>query len=458
MRLITCASRLRDWAPSKSEAPFPRRRKGETVEPAVTVSLINLSITFAGIFLCLLGFFQVKMIPLVSPQTDRYFRLFYEVLLLFALSNLTGQLFRGHPGPFVRGILILSNFLEMTGSCLAAYVASRFFLSQMDPKKENKRLWNIPLLFLAAHTLLILFSQFTGLIYTIDAGNIYHRSAAYPLAYLMPAAIMLFSAFLLVRYRRQLSQAALITFWLFLLVPAAAMVVQLFLYGVYIVLFSVIFTALVLYFYIIADQAEQNEKQAKELKELKVSILTQQIQPHFIYNTMNTAYLLSNKDPEQARDLIRDFTAYLKSNIGALSTPKAIPFTEELEATRAYLGILLKRFPGRFSVEYRLDCTDFTLPALSLQPIAENAVKYGVLQSDEPDRLILISSEETPDGYALTVRDNGPGFDTAAAPSGESTHIGLGNVRERLQYICRGTLEVRSVPGEGTTVTIRIPH
>ena len=428
------------------------------MEPTVTVTLINLSVTFAGIFLCLLGFFQVRMIPQTDRQTDRYFQLFYEVLLVFSLSNLIGQIFRGQPGQLVRGVLVLSNFLELTLSCLAAYIASRFFLSVLDPEKKKKKLWNIFLLFLCLHVLLIFVSQFTGLIYTINEANVYHRSPAYPLAYLMPAAIMLLCVFLLIHYQKQLSQAALITFWLLLLIPAAAMIVQLFLYGIYIVLFSVIFTALVLYFYIIADQAERSERQRKELEELKVSILTQQIQPHFIYNTMNTAYLLTTKDPEQARDLIRDFTAYLKSNIGALSTPKAIPFSRELEATRSYLSILLKRFPGRFRVDYELTVTDFQLPALSLQPIVENAVKYGVLQSDLPDRLICIRSEEVPDGFALTVSDNGPGFDQTAAPSGESTHIGLGNVRERLQYICGGTLEVHSVPGTGTTVTIRVPR
>ena len=108
-------------------------------------------------------------------------------------------------------------------------------------------------------------------------------------------------------------------------------------------------------------------------------------------------------------------------------------------------------------MEYELGCQDFFLPALSLQPIVENAVKHGVLQSDEPDRSIRIRSEEKPDCFELTVSDDGPGFDKAAAPSGESTHIGLENVRERLHQLCGGELFLSSVPGEGTTVLIRIP-
>ncbi len=421
------------------------------------LALINLSITMAGIFLCFLGIFQVKMIPQADLRTNRYFRLFFLSLLFFAFFNLMGQLLRGQGGRFVRIMLYFSNYMELTLSCLVAYIASRFFLSHIDPDKKRPWLWRLQLAMLILHVLLMTVSVFTNFTFTITEGNFYQRTAGYPLTYLMPGAILLLSAVLLIRSTRQLSQRELIAFWLFLLIPTAAMVVQLFLYGVSIVLFSLIFVSLVLYIYAISAQSEAMEAQAKELSELKVSILTEQIQPHFIYNTMNTAYLLSAHDPEQARSLIRDFVTYLKSNITALSSPVPHPFPEELKSTQAYVGILLTRYRGRFSVEYEPLCTDFSLPPLTLQPLVENAIKHGVLQSDEPDRLIRIRSQETETGFEISVEDNGPGFDPHTAPSGESTHIGLENVRERIRQMCGGDLFVETEIGKGTRAVIRIP-
>ena len=421
------------------------------------LSLINLSITLAGVFLCLLGIFQVRMIFRSDPRVSRYFTLFFAFLLVLALSNMTGQLLRGVPGGAARGILIVSNYLEMTVSCLLTYIAARYYLSLLDPDKKRKALRITFAGMFLVHVLLVTVSQFTGLLYVIDESNVYHRSAGYPLAYLMPAAILLLNAVLLRRERSRLSRKERFAFWVFVIFPIAAMIIQLFIYGIYIIVFASILTGLFLYMFIISDQEEKLEQQTKELSDLKMNILTEQIQPHFIYNTMNTAYLLTQKDPEQARTLIRDFMTYLKMNIGALSAPEPVSFTDELYCTKAYADILVNRFNGRFSVEYDIDFMDFELPPLSLQPIVENAIKHGVLMSDKPNRSILIRSRKEGDSAVVSVIDNGPGFDVRSAPSGESTHIGMGNVRERLQYMCKGSLEVSSIPGEGTTVTIRLP-
>ena len=421
------------------------------------LSILNLSITLAGIFLCLLGIFQVRMIFRSDPRVSRYFTLFFAFLLVFALSNMTGQLFRGVPGRTARGILTVSNFLEMTVSCLLTYIAARYYLSLLDPDKKRKKLRIAFAVMFAVHVILVTVSQFTGLLYVIDGNNVYHRSAGYPLAYLMPAAILLLNAVLLRRERARLSRKERFAFWLFVLFPIIAMVIQLFIYGIYIIVFASILTGLFLYMFIISDQEEKLEQQTKELSDLKMNILTEQIQPHFIYNTMNTAYLLTQRDPEQARTLIRDFMTYLKMNIGALSASEPVSFTEELRCTKAYADILINRFNGRFTVEYDVDFMDFELPPLTLQPIVENAIKHGVLASDKPNRSILIRSRQEGSNAIVYVSDNGPGFDVKSAPSGESTHIGLGNVRERLQYMCKGTLLVTSAPGEGTTVTVSVP-
>ena len=289
-------------------------------QPPVTLSLLNLSITLAGIFLCLIGIFQVRMIFRSDPRINRYFTIFFAALLVFALSNMTGQLLRGAPGSAARAILIVSNYLEMTISSLLTYIAARYFLSVMDPDKEKRKMRIILAAMFGAQMVLILLSQFTGLFYIIDAVNLYRRTEGYPFSYIIPGAILLLCAVLLYREHSKLSRKEHIAFVLFVAIPLIAMILQLFIYGIYIIVFASVLTGLLLYVFIISDQEEKLEQQTRELSELKTTILTQQIQPHFIYNTMNTAFLLSQKDPEQARRLIRDFTIYLKSNIGAGSS------------------------------------------------------------------------------------------------------------------------------------------
>ena len=118
----------------------------------------------------------------------------------------------------------------------------------------------------------------------------------------------------------------------------------------------------------------------------------------------------------------------------------------------------MNRYPGLFTVKYDIPGhTDFLVPALSLQPLVENSVKHSILVSDRDDKKLILRVQDMEDRYEVSVIDNGPGVDTTAAPSGDSTHIGLDNVRERLQILCGGQLIIDSKPGEGTCARIILP-
>ena len=97
------------------------------------------------------------------------------------------------------------------------------------------------------------------------------------------------------------------------------------------------------------------------------------------------------------------------------------------------------------------------LPALSLQPVVENAVKHGVTKKPEGGTITL-RTREYDDHFEVTVEDDGVGFDTSAPEDTSRPHVGMQNVRERLKNMCGGTLEVTSEPGVGTVVTIKVPR
>lgn len=105
-------------------------------------------------------------------------------------------------------------------------------------------------------------------------------------------------------------------------------------------------------------------------------------------------------------------------------------------------------------VEYDIQTTYFMLPALSLQPIVENAVQKGI-RKKEGGGTVIIRTEETEQYFRVIVEDDGAGFDKKIL--GEDGHIGLQNVKKRLLALCGGTLTIESEPDKGTVVTMNIP-
>ena len=193
-----------------------------------------------------------------------------------------------------------------------------------------------------------------------------------------------------------------------------------------------------------------------ELKNAKVQAMMQQIRPHFIYNTLTSIYVLCRDDPRQAMQVVDSFTAYLQANFTAIAATKPIIFPDELRHTRAYLAVEAMRYGDKLKVEYDLKHTAFRLPALTLQPIVENAVKHGIGSGRGDEEHIVIRSRYQNGAAFLTVEDDGPGFDPDAGTG--DAHIGIGNVRERLELMCGGTLTVESGPDKGTVISMVIPQ
>ena len=108
-------------------------------------------------------------------------------------------------------------------------------------------------------------------------------------------------------------------------------------------------------------------------------------------------------------------------------------------------------------MSYDLKCTDFDIPTLTLQPLVENAVRHGVRGKTSGRGCVTISSQEFEDRFEITVTDDGPGFDPGREIQDGRSHIGLANVKERLQRAVGGSLYIDSAPGDGTRAVIVIP-
>ena len=202
-------------------------------------------------------------------------------------------------------------------------------------------------------------------------------------------------------------------------------------------------------------QEQRSATLENELTQNRVAIMLSQIQPHFLYNALTTIVDLCDTDAQLAKRATIAFSQYLRANMDSLKLNKPVPFAVERTHIENYLWLEKLRFGEELTIRWDVAASDFVLPALSVQPLVENAVKYGVGKKPGGGT-VTIKTRETPFGYLVTVHDDGVGFDPSVKPADGRSHVGIDSVRSRLHYQCGGALTVESVPGVGTTATITL--
>ena len=203
-------------------------------------------------------------------------------------------------------------------------------------------------------------------------------------------------------------------------------------------------------------QAQKTADLKRELGALNTTLMISQIQPHFLYNALNTIKYMTKKDPKTAESAIVKFSNYLRANMDSLTQKEPIPFNKELEHVKNYIDIEQLRFGERLKIEYDILAENFTIPPLTIQPIVENAIKHGVNQKPEGGT-VKISTNETDNDFIVMVSDNGVGYDINQVLDDGRSHVGITNIKKRLKTMLGASVKTNSVIGEGTQVTITIP-
>ncbi|AIQ17857.1 histidine kinase [Paenibacillus sp. FSL H7-0357] len=212
-----------------------------------------------------------------------------------------------------------------------------------------------------------------------------------------------------------------------------------------------------------------DENYAKQLviRETELKALQAQINPHFLYNTLESInWLAKVNKQEQISEMVEALGYLLRSSIG-LKDP-LITLEKELSIVRSYVTIQRTRFEERldFRMDIPADLQDALIPKLTLQPLVENAIRYALEPNIEPC-MITISVSRTSNGLDLRVADNGPGMTDQfirdlqqgrIQTRGEG--IGLANIKERVQLVFGGEwgTEIESQPGMGTVIHVLIPY
>ncbi|HEX7123139.1 MAG TPA: histidine kinase, partial [Gemmatimonadaceae bacterium] len=202
-------------------------------------------------------------------------------------------------------------------------------------------------------------------------------------------------------------------------------------------------------------RSEQAERARADAVHARLQALQAQLNPHFLFNALNTVASLVRTNPVRAERTVEQLALVLRRTL----THSANPFTtlhDEADYVRAYLAVEQERWGDDLHVTWELaaDTLDVLLPSMTLQTLVENALKHGVGQRLDGGA-VTIASTRVADTVELTVSDDGPGFDP-----GWREGTGLANLRQRLAALGRGRAELKVTTSEGTgaTICVRLPH
>lgn len=392
-----------------------------------------------------------------------------NALLLF--SDTMGFLLEGNPSFLHRGVVLVGNFLVF---CLS-YVLLLFFTCYLKSYlEETGPVSRVPLYInaaLAAFSLILVFlSQFNHMYYIADADSIYIRGDMFWLSQCLGILGMLVNGVFLCVYSKRVEPYIKVVLSICIILPVSAMLIQVFSCGFALLNLANTISLIVLFLFVHINHADKESRLKKmltqksaelsashaKLAQSRMALLKSQIQPHFIYNTLGTIGELCHVQPEKAAQIVQEFSLYLRGNFDELESNTPIRLSREIEHVKHYTAIERLRFPD-MQIYFDLRSEDFLLPALSIQPLVENAIKHG-LMGLESGGIVIISAFETEDTYCVCVQDDGVGFDSAEPISqSEHKHLGITNIRERLEIMCCGSLVIKSAPGRGTSATIVIP-
>lgn len=217
------------------------------------------------------------------------------------------------------------------------------------------------------------------------------------------------------------------------------------------------------YVHEIKELAQKSKADERRKRELELERLQYQINPHFLFNTLNTfRWVAALGGVPVVSEGISSLSKLLQSTL--MRKDEFIPLGDELENLRHYLTIQRIRYADRFEVSYDIDesLLEKKTPRLILQPLAENAILHGAREGGQSIRLLIACGRTSAGDIALRVEDDGQGFDMEKqneSKNGRFSGIGLPNVQERLRlYFGEGYgLTVESRPGEGTRCLILMP-
>jgi two-component system sensor histidine kinase YesM len=220
------------------------------------------------------------------------------------------------------------------------------------------------------------------------------------------------------------------------------------------------------------EQQIENLEIQSLLVDAEMKALQMQINPHFLFNTLNAGVQLAMiEGSERTSAFLDDIAKIFRYNVKSLN--RKVKIKDEMDTVRAYSNLFSVRFGEIVKFDYNIDCSllDIDVPPLIIQPLVENATIHGI-GNVETGGTIMITLERSGANVMISVSDNGVGMDEEtrrklldcyrfeSEKTGHTTGIGVYNVVKRLKLFfgCEDVIDVKSEPGKGTTITLKLPY
>ena len=238
-----------------------------------TVNLINSLFIAAGIGICALCFMQITSSGHLKKDVRRYFQLFFLLIIFYISTHLARELMNAQPGSGVRIALYTVTFAEVLAAGFMAFMISLLILAVSEADKQSQRKILVVLLALMViHTILLIVGAFTDMIFYFDDNNAYHRSSLYLLSNLAPLIMLIIDAVLLVKYRKNINERVRKAFWIYIIAPLVAILIQSFSYGVQFIIFATVGAAVYMFSVIVRNLYERYAKQMMESSRMETEL------------------------------------------------------------------------------------------------------------------------------------------------------------------------------------------
>ena len=411
---------------------------------------VNIALDIFGIIVLMIIFFSCLEERVKRETQSNIFLIMMGAILCALVADLLSWIGEGNTN-----LAIMTIVTNTVASCMGYASIFCFVLYMRENLFRNSKAIKVIVCIFGVMCLvsavLLSMGAYYGNSFMIDEHGHYVHSGefsvllshfSFPVLSLVATVLMLFCA-------KDVSPIARFFYFLYIIFPMIGVTLDYAIHGISLTYIGMVVSVMIIYTNIYLQKRNT-------ISEQKTALMMSQINPHFMYNTLSAIAALCDIEPKKAKALTIEFSTYLRQNLETLSTTDLIPFEQELRHVECYLKIEKARFKDKVNVDYSVQTENFYLPALTIQPLVENAVRHGITKKGEGGT-VKLGTYQTEKSYFIEIKDDGIGFDYETLNCDGRKHIGLENVRNRLRDMCGATMEVKSMVGVGTRVTIEIP-
>ena len=421
------------------------------------IRLVNIAMELMGIAFCIFGIFETKArdfgFDIKGKRT--LIELLIAALGLLIFDTISWIFYSGESQ-----FIYYTARISITISFILTALMMALFSSYVDILLDNRPpRWIIYFIhFLSGFVIVLtLVSLKNQMIFYFDEMNVYHRGQYFYLTQVSGIVGMLLIFGIIQWYRQYLSKNTFISLMIYIIFPTIALAIQSIVYGLSILNMSMMFSVVIMRFLTYSEQTKLLQQRQKEVLMMQSNMLVSQIGPHFIFNTLTTIKCLCRTNPKLAEETIDDLAMYLRVHLDSITHEELVHLKDEINNVSVYANIEKLRFGEKINIEYILEVEDCLLPPLTIQPLVENAIKYGITKRKEGGT-VTISTRKKENGIEIVVEDDGIGFDVNEMKKDNKVHVGVVNVTRRVEYQCHGKVTLESTPNVGTKATIFLPN